>query len=104
MVRIHLERLPPGAHRKLHIRNAGPYKVFKKITSNGNVVDLPANSGISPIFNVEDLTLYRGHDADEKSKEHIWFASCTLPTDKIVDVLVSQIVSSRRGGYQKFLI
>ncbi|XXG51306.1 hypothetical protein AAC387_Pa02g5111 [Persea americana] len=64
MVRICLERMPPGAYKKLHSRNTGPYKILKKIGSKAYVLDLPSDSGLSSTFNVKDLTLYCGHDTD----------------------------------------
>lgn len=69
MVRIHPERMPPSAYKKLHPRNTGPYKIFKKIGSNAYVLDLLSNSGVSSTFNVKDLTLYRSHDNDGETEE-----------------------------------
>ena len=71
MVRIRPKRLLPKANNKLHPRNAGPFKILKKISSNASILELPAELGISPTFNVEDLTLYHGHHIDEGIKEHI---------------------------------
>jgi len=38
----------------------GPSQIVRKLASNAYVPDLPNNMSISPIFNVEDLTLCRG--------------------------------------------
>ena len=71
MVHIRLERLPPGADKKLHPRNTGPYKILKKVGSNAYVLDAPSDSGVSSTFNVEDPTLYHGHDNDGDIEERI---------------------------------
>lgn len=43
-----------------------------------------------------DLTLYQGHDTDEESGEYLIALPFALyPIDKIVDVLDSQILSTR---------
>ena len=65
MVRIHPKCLPPRANKKLYPRNAVPFKILKKISSNAYVLELPAELGISSTFNVEELTLYRGHHTHE---------------------------------------
>ena len=50
MVRIHLEGLLPGANKKLHPRNAGPFKVLKKLSSNAYTLELPSDIGINLQF------------------------------------------------------
>ena len=62
MVRIKPERFPKGVFKKLHSRKMGPFKVLQKISSNAYVLELPTDMNISNIFNIEDLTLYPGHD------------------------------------------
>ena len=57
MVRIKPEWYPKGTYKKLHSKNASPYKVLKKISSNAYVLDFPKNVGISNIFNIKDLAL-----------------------------------------------
>lgn len=55
-----------------------------------------SDSSISSTFNVGDLTLYQGHDTDEESGEYLIALPFALyPIDKIVDVLDSQILSTR---------
>ena len=71
LVCIHPERLPPGSNKKLHPRNTGPLKVLKKLSSNAYTLELPSNIGISPTFNVANLTLYHGHDNEGNSDEQI---------------------------------
>ena len=69
------------------------------------MLDLPTDSGVSSTFNVEDLTLYRGHDNDGETEEQtIALPSNLPPVDEIVDVLDDQIVSTRQGGFQKFYV
>jgi len=62
MVRIRSERFLLGTVKKLHAREAGPFEVMKRINDNTYVLNLPEDFGISPIFNVEDLVVYKGPD------------------------------------------
>jgi hypothetical protein len=39
-------------------RAHGPFKVLKKINENAYKLDLPANFGVSPTFNIADLMPY----------------------------------------------
>ncbi|KAG5557604.1 hypothetical protein RHGRI_007754 [Rhododendron griersonianum] len=61
--------------------------------------------GISNVFNIEDLTRYSGHVEDSNRADPV----ASLPAskrfeDEIEDVADHQIVSTRHGGYQKYLI
>ena len=60
MAHIRPERFPKNSHKKLPARAMGPYQIIRQLGSNAYVLDLPDNVGISPIFNVEDLTLHQG--------------------------------------------
>ncbi|KAL5763413.1 hypothetical protein ACOSP7_019677 [Xanthoceras sorbifolium] len=59
----------------------------------------------SSVFNIEDLTAYRGDAIDNEPTEDLVIRTPTVPlthdeVDKIID---HQFVSTRRGGYHKFL-
>jgi len=60
MIRIHPERFPPEAVKKLTARSASPFKILKKINPNAYVIDLPPEFGISSTFNISDLVAYKG--------------------------------------------
>ena len=45
--------------------------MLKKLSSNAYTLELPLDIGISPTFNVVDLTLYCGHDSEEDFEEQI---------------------------------
>ena len=64
LVRLRPERFPSGSFTKLHARRAGPFQVTKKLGANAYIIDLPSNFGISPIFNIEDLTEFKGNVED----------------------------------------
>ena len=51
LVWIHLKELPPQANKKLHPRNADPFKILQKISSNAYVLELPTELGISSTSN-----------------------------------------------------
>jgi hypothetical protein len=60
LVRLKPERFPPGSFTKLHARRARPFQITKKLGNNAYVIDLPSEFGISPIFNIEDITAFKG--------------------------------------------
>ena len=103
-VRIKLEHYPKGTYKKFHSRSVGPYKVLKKISSNAYVLDLPNNMGISNVFNVEDLTLYHGHDDDESTDATIVRLPPAPRLNEKIEDIFDQEVSTRSGGYEKYLV
>jgi hypothetical protein len=70
MVWLHLrkDRFPTLRGSKLMPRAAGPFKVLTKINDNAYILDLPAEFGVSTSFNVADLKLYAGADAELPSR------------------------------------
>ncbi|KAK0592515.1 hypothetical protein LWI29_020549 [Acer saccharum] len=106
MIRLRSERFPPGSYSKLHARRAGPFQVLKKLGPNAYVIDLPSNYTINPIFNVEDLTEFQGSNvpSDSMPEATIRLPSIPIRQDNIAAILDHQFVSTRRGGYYKFLV
>ncbi|KAG7952365.1 hypothetical protein I3843_12G054600 [Carya illinoinensis] len=112
LIRLKPERFPPGSFNKLHARCAGPFKVVKKLGPNAYVIESPANYGISPIFNIEDLTQFHGSeetlplasDLNTQQDAVIRVPKNTAPRDEIASILNHQFVTTRRGGYYKFLV
>ena len=88
------ERLPRG-HTKLYMRNIVPYKILHKFGENAYEILLPPAISISPIFNVCDLTPFKGDarsnhymlDANEIQIEWIKYLppSQPLQLEKILD-------------------
>ena len=60
MVYLNKDWLPWGNHMKLMMKKIGPCEILEKYGENAYKVALPPNVAISPIFNVSDLTLYKG--------------------------------------------
>ncbi|KAL6188925.1 hypothetical protein ACLB2K_040316 [Fragaria x ananassa] len=104
LVRIKPERYAKGVSKKLHPRTAGPYKVLQKIRSNAYVLDLPADMGISNVFNIEDLSLYPGSNEEAAATSIVPFPRTSCPPDTIEDIVDHQLISTKGGGYQKYLI
>jgi hypothetical protein len=69
MVWLHLrkERFPEQRKSKLSPRGDGPFKVLKKVGDNAYVLELPEEYGVSPVFNVGDLSPFHGSDEDSRS-------------------------------------
>jgi len=111
MARIRPERLPRNSLKKFHARAMGPYQILRKLGSNAYVLNLPDSLGISPIFNVEDLTLHRG-TFELPCLPFGVSASTQVPRlpplpqsqTNIEAMLDDKFVSSSRGGFRRFLV
>jgi hypothetical protein len=70
LVSLHLrkERFTDLRKSKLMPRADGPFKVLKKINENAYNLDLPADFGVSPTFNIADLKPYLEEDDELESR------------------------------------
>jgi hypothetical protein len=59
MIFIRYEWFSYENNRKLHARNAGPFKMLQRVGPNVYVLDLPLDFGISSTFNIDDLIAYQ---------------------------------------------
>ena len=118
MIRIQPERFPSGTIKKLQAHSARPFKVLKRIDTNAYVIDFPHDYGISSSYIIEDLFAYKGPTVisdtpfDEPLLDSI---DAPIPTplplnlpyahkESIDVILDEQIISTRDGGVQHFLI
>jgi hypothetical protein len=70
LVWLHLrkDRFPDLRKSKLMPRADGPFKVIEKINDNAYQLELPADFGVSPTFNVADLKPYLGEEDEIPSR------------------------------------
>jgi hypothetical protein len=70
LVWLHLrkERFPELRKSKLLPRAEGPFKVLEKVNDNAYKLELPADFGVSPTFNIEDLRPYSGEEDEYESR------------------------------------
>lgn len=115
MVRIRPERYPRGVVKKLHARNAGPFKILQKINANAYVLDLPAGMDIHPTFNVADLSLYHGTGSDANTSPDMTDGLQTtsipplpqLPSSEkehVTGILDDRVTSTTEGDVRQFLV
>ena len=64
MVHLNKDRLPRGSHTKLMMKKIQLFEILEKYGENSYKVALPPDVAISPIFNVSDLTLYKGSNKE----------------------------------------
>jgi hypothetical protein len=62
------EWFPDLRKSKLMPRVDGPFKVLKKINETAYKLDLPADFGVTPTFNIADLKPYLGEADELKSR------------------------------------
>jgi hypothetical protein len=62
------DRFPTLRRSKLMPRDAAPFKVLTKINDNAYILNLSAEFGVSPSFNVADLKPYVGEDDELPSR------------------------------------
>ena len=105
LVWLHLrkDRFPELHKSKLLPRAVGPFKVLKKVNDSAYKLDLPADFGVSPTFNIADLRPYLGEDdefelrttqmQEEEDDEDINTGDAsTLPTQYLLLVLLLVLV------------
>ncbi len=70
LVWLHLrkDRFPDLRKSKLMPRADGPFKVLEKINDNAYKLELPADFGVSPTFNIADLKPYLGEEDELPSR------------------------------------
>jgi hypothetical protein len=70
LVWLHLrkDRFPDLRKSKLLPRADGPFKVVAKINDNAYKLELPADFGVSPTFNIADLKPYLGKEDELESR------------------------------------
>jgi len=60
MACLQLKQLPTNSFTELQAHIIRPYPILNKLDSIAYILDLLVNLGITPVFNVEDLTFDRG--------------------------------------------
>jgi len=70
LVWLHLrkDRFPNLRKSKLLPRADGPFKVLERINDNAYKLELPADFGVSPTFNIADLKPYLGEENECESR------------------------------------
>jgi len=70
LVWLHLRknRFPDSRKSKLLPRADGPFKVVTKINDNAYKLELPADFGVSPTFNIADLKPYLDEEDELESR------------------------------------
>jgi hypothetical protein len=70
LVWLHLRKyhFPELRKSKLVPPDDGHFKILEKVNDNTNNLELPSNFGISPTFNIADLTPYMGEEDELESR------------------------------------
>jgi len=116
MIRLRPKRFPSRNFKKLYARDAGPFKIIKKIGPNAYILELPSDLGISSTFNVSYLIEYKEpmmKPSEPFGPNHIFesehIPECpptTFPKrqDKLKQILDDKTVTTRNKDYQRYLV
>ncbi|KAK1373260.1 hypothetical protein POM88_029453 [Heracleum sosnowskyi] len=102
LVHIRREHILDEKNMNLQNQKLGPYKVLHKINSNIYVLDLPDNMGITNIFKSIDLS--QENTISSSDNMDTTYLSPSYLHNKIEDIVDTKIISTRKGGYQKYLV
>ena len=99
------ERLPKVKSTKLMLRKLGPCQILKKFGTNAYEIRSPPKIGISPIFNIEDLTPFKetneeidtGQIVDTEDIKHRPFKK----TPQLERILDTKVIKHIRGKESK---
>jgi len=65
LAHLRKEWFPKGAYNTLKFKKIGPCKILRKFSANTYEIQLPADIGMSPIFNVANLFPYTANPEDD---------------------------------------
>lgn len=78
---------------------------MKRLGANAYLLELPLDLHFSPICNIDDLNSYYGLDNSPREGTSTTDLPVEIkPLEIIEDILNDQVMSTRRGGYKKFLV
>ena len=114
LVHIRPERIPKMFSKKLYARAMSPYSIIHKLRSNAYLLDLPNDTDISHVFNVEDLLPYRDTfepstlsssvSTSEVSKGTLIVSSLQYYKEMVDIIPDDKFVTSKDGGFRRFLV
>ena len=101
------ERLPQTKHTKLLPKKVGPCQILEKYGHNAYKIQLPADICISPIFNVCDLTRYKGSETQAAHEDSVTEDLQQVPKPappQLEKILDTKIKKTRRRQYTQYLV
>jgi hypothetical protein len=74
LTHLRKERFPRGTYNKLKMKKFGSCKIIRKFEENAYEIESPNEVGISTIFNIVNMYLYRADEpgAEKNQKEVQW--------------------------------
>jgi hypothetical protein len=102
------ESFPRGTYNKLKMKNIGSCKVIRKFGENVYEIELPDGIGISPLFNVADLYLYKDEETgtEEEQRDVQWKKQMPVAEKPQMESIIDKRVSrkTRRKEYFEYLV
>jgi hypothetical protein len=112
LVWLHLRKewFPHLRKSKLMPRDDGPFKVLEKVNENAYKLDLSADFGVTPTFNIADLKPYLAEEDELESRMtqmhegeddvNINTSDTSTPTHNQISGLITQAFASATFGFQ----
>jgi hypothetical protein len=108
LAHLRKEIFPRGTYNKMKLKKIGPCKILRRFGENAYELELPEDVGISPIFNIADLYLYRedGTERDEDQRKIQWEKQMPVAEKPQMEKIIDQRVGkkTRRKTYFEYLV
>lgn len=88
-------KVSTSSFTKLHAKRARPFKIKRRLGLNAYLIELPLDYNVSSIFNMANLTKYKGEEDVVVHEAPVWVPTVAASHDELEAILDHQFVTTR---------